>query len=540
MTAPTNTTFVSGTTITSDWLNGVNNHVNNLETIEHTSDKIEFIPAGVGAVTRNVQDKLRETVSVMGFGAVGDGVADDTAAIQTADTAAAAAGLSLSFHAGEFLTSDALTQTTSWVGVPSGSTYNTENLVKIKKVNGNTASNKVVIAGAANIGTSFISLVVQNPPNYYAAVYPTGAPYDSTNPDYGFYGNGFSSLNYYGCTATGFRIKGFELTSGCVVSTVELCDAKYCGVAGISVTSSDCQVINNTGHHNIGDGILASGPYPRLINNRSEWNAGYGINCPSGEFIIVGNTLDRNAKAGLYLDSGWGGTVTGNYFSRNGAGGDGTFGRWAFSTPAGGAASGYVTLGAGESCHIQVKYQRAVTISGNRYRSGQSDSNDGSDSPAYIYRSNNDSVACTVLANAGEYSNTLSGGGYNASYAGGAGVMYGPDFVNQFESDKSRILSRYGRVDNNGTGGSIVVPISSDDTYGEFLVRWSQYPNDGVTKITYRHSSVFGSYYAKTDLITAGGSTPTSASLTVTVNSSGVTIGGYSYLSVANHNASNI
>ena len=84
MTAPTDVTFVSGTTITSNWLNGVNDHVNELETFVHTSDKIEFTPAGAGAVNRGVQSKLRESVSVMDFGAVGDGVTDDTVNIQAA------------------------------------------------------------------------------------------------------------------------------------------------------------------------------------------------------------------------------------------------------------------------------------------------------------------------------------------------------------------------------------------------------------------------------------------------------------------------
>lgn len=48
------------------------------------SGVIGFIQAGVGAVKRWVQDKLRAKVSVEDFGAVGDGVTDDTAAILAA------------------------------------------------------------------------------------------------------------------------------------------------------------------------------------------------------------------------------------------------------------------------------------------------------------------------------------------------------------------------------------------------------------------------------------------------------------------------
>ena len=49
-----------------------------------TSEQVTFLASGTGASQRTVLDKLRDVVSVKDFGAVGDGVADDTAAIQAA------------------------------------------------------------------------------------------------------------------------------------------------------------------------------------------------------------------------------------------------------------------------------------------------------------------------------------------------------------------------------------------------------------------------------------------------------------------------
>jgi hypothetical protein len=61
-----------------------------------------YDPAGTGAVTTTVQTKLRESVSVKDFGAVGDGVIDDSVAFQNAINAASSGNQGVFLPSGKY------------------------------------------------------------------------------------------------------------------------------------------------------------------------------------------------------------------------------------------------------------------------------------------------------------------------------------------------------------------------------------------------------------------------------------------------------
>lgn len=98
------------------------------------ASNVKFTQAGVSATPRSVQDKLRDVVSVKDFGAVGNGIADDTIAIQAAVTAAATAGAELVIPGGNYLCNSRIALPTGTrlrgpgtlvAGAPSGFGYDT-------------------------------------------------------------------------------------------------------------------------------------------------------------------------------------------------------------------------------------------------------------------------------------------------------------------------------------------------------------------------------------------------------------------------------
>lgn len=79
------TNFIDAQTpIVSQWLNDVDAHTYDQETIAHQATKINFNLNETGSVNRTLKEKLGDFVSVKDFGAVGDGVTDDTDAVEAA------------------------------------------------------------------------------------------------------------------------------------------------------------------------------------------------------------------------------------------------------------------------------------------------------------------------------------------------------------------------------------------------------------------------------------------------------------------------
>ena len=76
--------------------------VNVTSLVNTDSSQIVYNQGGTGAVTTNVKAKLQETVSVKDFGAVGDGVVDDTIAFQAAIDYCKTSGLILHVNPGTY------------------------------------------------------------------------------------------------------------------------------------------------------------------------------------------------------------------------------------------------------------------------------------------------------------------------------------------------------------------------------------------------------------------------------------------------------
>ena len=254
----------NGTTVAS-----VNNNSEALGDI--SSALVTFIQSGTGAVSRSVQSKLRDTVSVKDFGAVGDGVTDDTAAMAAA-LAATPNGGTLYFPSGAYL---------GWLIV---------------------RKNNVTIMGAGSASTTI--------------KIPNGATYTQPKEAGGTITGvpscievGDLAMGNLASVYTNIRVQGFTLDGNKANTTAPAADVLGLGLAFTKASYCSFEDIRSTNCHGVGIGVFIDSNY--MIGRGYVENCGFATSYPgfdinSSKYGIF-DIVSRNCYAGgRILDNCWG------------------------------------------------------------------------------------------------------------------------------------------------------------------------------------------------------------------------------------------
>lgn len=135
---------------------------------------VGFKQVGTGAVVRTAQDKLREWVSVKDFGAVGDGVADDTLAVQAALNAVPNGGTVIVDGLFKITSTVTISKSLKLLGgsfgygsLRTGFINETDTALKMFAIRAHYVSfEKLLISGAGKAGTSVAIEVGDGVTNY--------------------------------------------------------------------------------------------------------------------------------------------------------------------------------------------------------------------------------------------------------------------------------------------------------------------------------------------------------------------------------------
>ncbi|MDX8499284.1 right-handed parallel beta-helix repeat-containing protein [Mesorhizobium sp. VK4C] len=162
---------------------------------------------------------------------------------------------------------------------------------------------------------------------------------------------------------------------------------------GIS-NPTDSLIINADFANNSGDGIYLGGGANSntIVNSRFEWNQGYGVQSYGGtnNNSISNSIFDRNYKAGIRLDGVTGFTISNSVFARNGRN----------------------NVAADQNAQIYMSGAKNVSITGGLSLVGRDDGGTGTYTPAYVfsYDSGTPSTNVTIsgFATAGLFNSTTN------------------------------------------------------------------------------------------------------------------------------------
>jgi hypothetical protein len=260
-------------------------------TVKATVASFGYQPSGTGAVATTIQAKLRQTVSVKDFGAVGDGTTDDTVAVQAAIDAALASNVGL---------------------VVSGKCLITSSLIINRLVDTSKANFDIIGAGyksgfyCTTAIKLFDSTLAFSTDPISERIAFKDIHFECSNNSLGAYvaSNKFLRMNFISCFFEGIK---------CVTSTIYLQSWYFnnCVVHkhdyGFFFNTVGCYDISFIGN-------LVEGPGGNV-------NAGFfktlgGAGCNGVRFL--GNCVQNLGQSVAQIDGANGVTISGNYFELNG------------------------------------------------------------------------------------------------------------------------------------------------------------------------------------------------------------------------------
>jgi hypothetical protein len=212
------------------------------------SSLMGFIQSGTGAVARTAQAKMRETYSVLDFGAVGDGVTNDTVACQAAITASCAAGAALYWPEGTYSVTGLTTPSGTggrfyWYGDPStvikarpgttaivsigdDATRTGSRVIDTIKFDGDNIANISGIKGVNTLALLYLNLFNCHVAKCYAA-------YEFSNIQESSFTNCYAEFS-----TCGWLIESDLTNGGATALTFDGCSTWQCDVAYFGKTNS--------------------------------------------------------------------------------------------------------------------------------------------------------------------------------------------------------------------------------------------------------------------------------------------------------------
>lgn len=283
---------------------------------QSSAANLSFIAAGTGAVTRSAQNKMRDIVSVKDFGAVGNGIVDDTAAIQAAiDAMYALGGGNVFFPDGVYGIGATPVQVKNNVTL----TGNGRNSV-LKIIT--TAATSCIRSDIAVSNVSIANLAFDG-----SILYPSTSDISPTSLNYHF------GIKFNDCTNVNI--------SGCFFNQLTRSSIT---ITGVAITCENISIDSNFfykgGYSNRAIYVATGGPSPRNIqitNNTIDTigpqyfydasddgyvGSGNGIGVDTCDTVIISNnTISNTSSDGIRVEQSYRVTVVGNTIRSPGGGG---------------------------------------------------------------------------------------------------------------------------------------------------------------------------------------------------------------------------